>query len=213
MNILFADIIKILIALVLGGMIGIERDIRDKAAGFRTLMFICVGSTLFTILSSKVSSMGTGDIGRIAANIVSGVGFLGAGVILRERGQIKGLTTASTIWLVAAIGMAVGAGEFLFSLIVTIVTLIVLWFFPLIERHITDAHLSRTYTISCKYDLEKYEEFVQIFKKSKMFLGNHHLTKKDDMMKIVWDAYGTVEQHKRLVNQFAWNADIINFGF
>ena len=94
------DIFKILLAIGIGGAIGLEREYRDKAAGFRTLIFICVGATLFAMLSSKLA--GDRDPTRIAANIVSGVGFLGAGVILRDGGRVVGLTTAATIWLVAA---------------------------------------------------------------------------------------------------------------
>ena len=89
------DILKILLAVIAGGLIGIEREFRDKAAGFRTLIFICTGACLFTILSAKLAP---NDSVRIAANIVTGVGFLGAGVILRDGGKVIGLTTAAMIW-------------------------------------------------------------------------------------------------------------------
>ncbi len=105
------DALRIVLALVAGGAIGLEREFRDKAAGFRTLIFICVGAALFTLLSAKLS--GGSDGTRIAANIVSGVGFLGAGVILREGGRVVGLTTAAAIWLTAALGMALGGGYYL----------------------------------------------------------------------------------------------------
>lgn len=107
-------IIKIILALVLGGVMGLERQYNDKPAGYATNSIICVGAALFTILSLYMAELG-GDPGRIAAQIVSGVGFLGAGAILREGNKISGLTTAAAVWLVAAIGMAVGFGQYLLA--------------------------------------------------------------------------------------------------
>ncbi|MBO7238183.1 MAG: MgtC/SapB family protein [Elusimicrobiaceae bacterium] len=107
-------IVKILLALILGGVMGLERQYNDKPAGYATNSIICVGATLFTILSLYMGEMG-GDPGRIAAQIVSGVGFLGAGAILREGNKISGLTTAAGVWLVAAIGMTIGYGQYLLA--------------------------------------------------------------------------------------------------
>ena len=109
-------IIKVLLAMILGGVMGLERQYNDKPAGYATNSIICVGAALFTILSIYMGEMG-GDPGRIAAQIVSGVGFLGAGAILREGNKISGLTTAAGVWLVAAIGMAVGYGQYLLACI------------------------------------------------------------------------------------------------
>lgn len=89
------DIIKLLYAILLGGLIGAEREMRDKSAGFRNMILICVGASLFTILSSRLA--GDNDPTRVAANIITGIGFLGAGAILRDGNRITGLTTASTI--------------------------------------------------------------------------------------------------------------------
>ena len=108
---LVEDAVKLLYAVALGGAVGLERERLDKPAGLRTNILIALGSTLLTILSVRVSEDAhTGDPGRIAAQIVTGVGFLGAGSILQSRASVVGLTTAATIWAVAAIGMAVGAG-------------------------------------------------------------------------------------------------------
>lgn len=115
---------RLLLAAVLGGLIGLERELAEKPAGLRTNLLICVGAALLMEVSVVVASMaqggivagggrGTvGDPGRIAAQIVSGIGFLGAGTILQSKGNVTGLTTAATIWVVAAIGMAVGAGAY-----------------------------------------------------------------------------------------------------
>lgn len=102
---------RLLVAALLGGIIGLQREIAGKPAGLRTNLLICLGSALFTLISFNIpTSLGLGDPARIAAQIVSGVGFLGAGTIIQSRHAVHGLTSAATIWVVAAIGMAVGAG-------------------------------------------------------------------------------------------------------
>jgi putative Mg2+ transporter-C (MgtC) family protein len=96
------------VALLIGTIIGVEREYKNKAAGLRTLILICLGSTLFTITSESFGA--SGETARIASNIVTGIGFLGAGAIMREGLTVSGLTTASSIWVTAALGMDVGAG-------------------------------------------------------------------------------------------------------
>jgi len=99
---------QLALSVLLGGAIGLERELRSKPAGLRTNVLICMGATLFTVLSSRVSG-GHGDPARIAAQVLTGVGFIGAGTILHLRGAVTGLTSAATIWVVTAIGMAVGS--------------------------------------------------------------------------------------------------------
>ena len=118
---------RLVLAAVLGGVIGLEREIRRKSAGLRTNMFICIGSALFTILSDQLASKyGIGDHTRIAAQIISGIGFLGAGAIIRERGTVVGLTTAATIFSVASIGMAVGGGLYVVAIFACLLILVLL---------------------------------------------------------------------------------------
>lgn len=116
--------IKIFLALVLGGALGMERQYHDKPAGFATNCLICLGAMLFTVLSLVMGAAG-GDPGRIAAQIVTGVGFIGAGSILRDGNKISGLTTAADVWLVAAIGMAVGYGEYVWASACAVAILVV----------------------------------------------------------------------------------------
>lgn len=106
---------RLALAALLGGAIGWEREHAHKPAGLRTNLLICVGAALLTDLSVRISALGGGpsDPGRISAQIVSGIGFLGAGTIIQARGSVSGLTTAATLWVVAAIGMAVGAGAYI----------------------------------------------------------------------------------------------------
>ena len=120
-------VIKLLIALGLGLVIGAEREYRNKSAGLRTIVLICIGSTVFTIISVEISH--PTEVGRIASNIVTGIGFLGAGAIMRDGLSVSGLTTASTIWMVASVGMAVGVGETGLAVLGTLMSMIVLVLF------------------------------------------------------------------------------------
>jgi putative Mg2+ transporter-C (MgtC) family protein len=117
---------RLLLAAVLGGALGFERELRQKSAGLRTNMLIAIGSALFTLMSYELADAAGADPGRVAAQIVTGIGFLGAGAIIRRDGDIHGLTTAATIWVNAAVGVAAGGGEFHLALIATAVTLGVL---------------------------------------------------------------------------------------
>ena len=121
------DLLSILLAVILGGAIGAEREISGKAAGLRTNVLICLGAAVFTIISKDMAA-GTaeGSVTRIAAQIVSGVGFLGAGAIIQDRGGVHGLTTAATIWLVSSIGMACGARFYQLAVVATVIAVAVL---------------------------------------------------------------------------------------
>ena len=142
--------LKLLVAILCGGLIGVEREINDKPAGLRTNILICVGAAIFMILSMEMPSFaGAGivaDPGRIGAQIVTGIGFLGAGAIIQSRGSVHGLTTAATIWIVASIGMAVGIGMFAFSIMATTIILFVLVGLGHVERRI---HEKLAATCSC----------------------------------------------------------------
>lgn len=104
-------LLQLVLAVFLGGAIGLERELRGKPAGLRTNVLICIGATMFTVLSRHISA-DRGDPGRIAAQILTGIGFIGAGTILHLRGSVTGLTSAATIWVVTAIGMAVGSSAY-----------------------------------------------------------------------------------------------------
>jgi putative Mg2+ transporter-C (MgtC) family protein len=125
---------RLLLAAVLGGILGFEREMRQKSAGLRTNMLIAIGSALFTLMSYELAADGFGDPGRIAAQIVTGIGFLGAGAIMRTDAGIHGLTTAATIWVNAAVGVAAGGGEYHLAFIATAVTLGVLLILQPLER-------------------------------------------------------------------------------
>jgi putative Mg2+ transporter-C (MgtC) family protein len=125
---------RLVLAAGLGAAIGLEREYRQKAAGLRTNILIAVGSALFTILSVAMTQ-GTGDPSRVAGQIVTGIGFLGGGAIMRYRDTVHGMTTAATIWMNAAIGVAAGTGRYSLAAFATALTLVVLVVLPPIEAY------------------------------------------------------------------------------
>jgi putative Mg2+ transporter-C (MgtC) family protein len=131
----FEIIGRLLLAAVLGAILGAEREMRQRAAGFRTNTLIALGSAAFTLISIQLAAGDGGDPTRIPSQVVTGIGFLGGGAILRGQGDIRGLTTAATVWVNAAIGMAAGAGFYALAITSTLVTLFVLTVFLRIENY------------------------------------------------------------------------------
>lgn len=121
------DVISIFLAIILGGVIGLERELSGKAAGLRTNVLISLGAAVFTLISAKMALQYDASVVRIAAQVVTGVGFIGAGAIIQDRGGVHGLTSAATIWLVASVGMACGAYFYRLAVLTTIVAIIVLF--------------------------------------------------------------------------------------
>jgi putative Mg2+ transporter-C (MgtC) family protein len=119
--VLMQTVVRLVLAGILGGAIGMEREFKRKPAGLRTNMFICIGAALFTLLSDELAGHWGGDHTRIAAQIIPGIGFIGAGSILQSRGSVTGLTTAATLFVVASIGMAVGGGLYAPAVFATII--------------------------------------------------------------------------------------------
>lgn len=128
---------RLLLAITLGGLIGLERETREKPAGLRTNILICVGSAMMMILSKLIlqgSEIPGNDLTRIAAGVITGIGFIGAGTIIQARGIVYGLTTAATLWAVAGLGLVVGAGYYLEAVIFTFLIIITLFLFQKIEH-------------------------------------------------------------------------------
>ena len=134
-----SDIIPILLAIGCGAIIGVERQLMHKPAGLRTNVLICLGAAVFTIISGKMAQ-GQEPITRIAAQIVTGVGFLGAGAVIQDRGGIHGLTTAATIWLMASVGMACGARLYHLAITTTVLALLVLVGLGQVDKYLLSRH-------------------------------------------------------------------------
>ncbi|MBS1668849.1 MAG: MgtC/SapB family protein [Bacteroidetes bacterium] len=204
-------ILKMIISIVLGGLLGAEREYRSKSAGFRTLTLICMGATMFTAFSMEIGAPGNMD--RIASNIVTGIGFVGAGVIFKNDFGVSGITTAAMIWVTAAMGMAIGAGYELVAAIACVLILIMLLVFSKFERWIDKVNQTRNYKIVCEYHnqtLKKYEEC----------LGKHHLlfrqdgeTKSGNLITGQWMAKGKEENHFQFINEILNDPSVKEFSY
>ena len=158
-----SEIIKIAVSIICGSILGFEREYRNKTAGFRTIILITLGSTIYTMVSE--SAMGESD-DRIAANIITGVGFIGAGVIFKDNFPITGLTTAAVMWVAAAIGMVAGAGNHSLALLLSLIVLIVLSIFKWIEDLIDLLHFRQTYLLKFRdSEIKKLEEAEELIRK------------------------------------------------
>ena len=140
------------LSVVLGGIIGTEREHNNQPAGLRTHMILVIGACLAMMLSINLGTASGSDPARLAAQVVSGIGFLGAGAILRFGFNVKGLTTATTLWTMAIVGLAVGMGYYLISIIATVVIMIVLSVLDLIERRFVRANILRTFVVEVSDD-------------------------------------------------------------
>lgn len=171
------DLNKLIISAVIGACIGLEREYKNKAAGFKTMVMICIGSTLFTIFSYKLGNPDSHD--RIAANIITGIGFIGAGAIFKDKdNMISGLTTATLIWIIAALGVGVGSGEFLFSILSAILVLLFLFAIPYVEKLIHKTHEVRTFKIWFD-EVEEFEKIKHKTRSHKLHLYNVKHTKQN----------------------------------
>lgn len=139
--------------MLFGAVIGFEREYRSKAAGFRTITIISVGSALFTITSFKLGLPGNPD--RIASNIITGIGFIGAGVIFKDGANVSGLTTAATIWIAAAMGMALGNGEYMIAFTTLFLAIVVLSLFEKLQEWIDNVHQEKAFKINFYMNYEK----------------------------------------------------------
>ncbi len=209
MQLLTEEALKLGLAILVGGLIGAEREFRDKSAGLRTIIFITLGSTLFTILSPKLGN----DVhtARVAANIVTGIGFLGAGAILREGTKIAGLTTASTIWLAASLGMGIGIGQYALALLSTLVILLILWLFPWFERGINHLREARTYEILLPLESQRAAEIAQTFRQVGLHVIHHKEQKTRDGLLLIVSTLGRPKNHARLTQMLLPDSEVLEF--
>jgi putative Mg2+ transporter-C (MgtC) family protein len=191
---------RLIAAAILGGLIGLEREFKHRAAGLRTNMFICFGAAMFTLLSQRLSGVPS-DAARIAAQIIPGIGFIGAGSILHTRGLTTGLTTAATLFVVASVGMAAGGGLYLTAIFAT--GLVLLALFAL-------GHMEETFNI--KVLLTSYEvtgaSIEEISNEVNRILESHHRLMKntcsgntDQHVRLQFDVEGCQREQEELLQQ------------
>jgi putative Mg2+ transporter-C (MgtC) family protein len=201
------ELFKLLVAALVGGIIGVEREWHNKSAGLRTISLLTIGSTLFTMLSIQ-----SGD-NRIVANIVVGVGFLGAGVILFSGGRIRGLTTASSVWVAAATGMAIGFGEFELALFVAGMVVVVLWLYTFVARYV-EANARETITYDISYSrARKFERLEELFKKHRLYIRERKRFKRGRIFAGQWQVDGNLPQHQRFVAEALIDKEILDLHY
>ncbi len=184
---------RLLLSMILGGLIGWERENRKQLAGLRTHVIICMGSTLLMLISIFIPQTFTefqnGDPGRIAAQVVSGIGFLGAGAIFSLGGSIRGLTTAATIWTVAAIGLAIGTGMYKGAMLATLLILFVLIFLRKIERRFFHEEVMKVLQISFSSTKIENDKVFAILKKHKIVTQSVNVLQSRDKKKSKMEMY------------------------
>ncbi|RYY88327.1 MAG: MgtC/SapB family protein [Chitinophagaceae bacterium] len=201
---------QLAMVLLVGGLIGAEREFRSKSAGFRTMILICLGSWVFTTLSMTISHS-TDD--RIASNIVTGIGFLGAGVIFKADNRINGITTAATIWATAALGMGIADGAYKMVLIATLVVLAVLWMLTPLENVIDRINQSHTYRIVSEYKEDLLKEYEHMFDDCHLRYKRLKRTKRGDHIIGTWYAQGSEKNHNKFTKLLMHHPSVKEFEF
>ena len=203
-------LVRLMLAAFLGGIIGLERELKRRPAGLRTNMFICFGSAMFTVLSTELAGQwGVGDHTRIAAQIIPGIGFIGAGSILHDKGGVSGLTTAATLFVVASIGMAAGGGLYLLAIFATMLIYLALHLLGLLERQLNLKPLRMNYVIvSDKTADELVAEVNSILEDQGKEMQAMHLSRSGDKEKLVFRVDGTRNEHKELMNRLRQSPDL-----
>ncbi len=201
------DIIRLGVALVLGGLIGAEREYRSKAAGFRTTILICVGATLFTMISARI-----GD-DRIAANIVNGIGFLGAGLIYKEENRVKGLTSAATVWSVSALGMSIGGGYYDIAIIGFVLIIGSLLFLAKLSDKITYRNQTREYKVVTTYKNKTLNQYERIFIEYGLTPRRGPQQRIGNEISGRWMVSGPEQAHEKCIKRLLNDSDVKEFMF
>lgn len=199
------DLIKLLLAVAIGGLIGIEREMHAKAAGLRTITLITVGATLFTMLSLEFQD------DRVIANIVTGVGFLGAGAILFSEGRVKGLTTASSIWVSAALGMAIGLGQYWLAGVAALIVFCILWIFAQVDRLVDVLGREiRTYDITFIVHNHKLEEIETLISECKLkIIRRRRMKVGENRLQCIWELRGALAHQTKFSDLILADPDVI----
>lgn len=203
-------LLRLLLALVLGGIVGLEREFRDKSAGFRTLTLISVGSCLFTIISFLITS---NSEDRIAANIVTGIGFLGAGVIFKSPKGVNGLTTAASIWAVAALGMGAGAGYYVISIASCLAIFLILVAFNPVEDWLDRINKERAYRLVCPYEENIVQKYEAVIRSSGLSFRPTRRVRRGNQIEMHWEVRGRRRCHEKFIGEMLKEKGVNEFEF
>lgn len=211
MNLPPDTLIKLLLSIFIGGLIGAEREYRSKSAGFRTLTLICLGSTLFTIFSQLIGVGNNPD--RIASNIATGIGFVGAGVIFKGDFGVNGITTAAMIWVTAALGMGIGAGYEWVSVIACALILLMLLIFGRLENWIDHVNQMRNYRIETEFQEETMKRFEKCFESHHLKYKRGREVKTADTISGEWFVRGSKKNHMAFIHEILRDPEILRFEY
>src|SRR3954464_23778 len=189
---------RLVLAALLGGAIGLEREVHHKPAGLRTNLFICVGAAMFTVLSDKLAGSYGGDHTRIAAQIIPGIGFIGAGSILHSRGSVTGLTTAATLFMVASIGMAAGGGLYVVAIFATIIVAIALNLLGWFEQQFNLKPLVMAYEVVGAQADAVLSDVNQILHDERRVMQTVHIGRTNGDFRVQFTLDATRREHKEL---------------
>jgi putative Mg2+ transporter-C (MgtC) family protein len=205
---LSSTLLRLVVAAVLGGIIGLERELRHKPAGLRTNMFICFGSAMFTVMSYRMASEFGGDHTRIAAQIIPGIGFIGAGSILHSRASVTGLTTAATLFVVASIGMAVGAGLYLPSIFATALILFALALLGFVETRFNLKPLLMCYEAIGQDTDAILADVNQVLEDRRHSMESVQTGRIDHQFRVIFNVEATRSEQEELLRQFRQRTSI-----
>ena len=186
-RVLSSTIVRLLVAAILGGTIGLERQLRHKPAGLRTNMFICFGAAMFTVLSKQLAGTES-DSARIAAQIIPGIGFIGAGSILHARGSVTGLTTAATLFVVASVGMAAGGGLYITAVFATALILVALAVLGNLEGRFALKPTITTFEVTGANVEAMLREVNRILEGEKLTMHDVHLAEMNGQSRLIFSA-------------------------
>lgn len=204
-------VVRLLLAALWGGIVGAEREYRSKAAGLRTMIMISVGACFFTMMSAAIGHSGSPD--RIASNIVTGVGFLGAGVIFRGDSRVNGITTSAAIWAVAAIGMGIGAGYYLAAGSASILVILVLSTLPYLENKIYLLNQTKEYAIQTPFEDEQVLRYTHKLEALKLKFKIVRQQRIGDVQIVTWHVSGKAQKHQQLAALIRADERVTNFEF
>jgi putative Mg2+ transporter-C (MgtC) family protein len=191
-------ITRLLAASLLGSIIGLEREVKRRSAGVRTNLLICMGAAFFTLLSAVLAGESTVDKSRVASNIVQGIGFLGAGLILHNRNRISGLTSAASVWVVASIGMACGAGLFGAAVAATAIVIITLELVGFLERRASIKIYSLVYEARGVDETAMLHSILDAMDKAGERLADFSSDAIGDLQRVSFTVIATKKQHERI---------------
>ena len=199
-GIVASSITRLLLAAILGGIIGLEREFKHRAAGLRTNMFICFGAAMFTLLSERLAGVPS-DVTRIAAQIIPGIGFIGAGTIIHTRGMTSGLTTAATIFVVASVGMAAGGGLYLTAFFATALVVVSLFFLGYAEENFNVKLLMTSYEVTGASVEEISQEVNRILESHHRMMQNVLTGNTGQHIRLQFEVEGCTREQKELFRE------------